>query len=414
MNDYTKYFKENANGFDRFINKLYQKYQSLSKFTGSIKLSTLTKEESITLSRFFGVNYKENETITIPIKRFLTIMNNSKYEDFDIETLIKEYLNVELITNKESKQNKENSENAYYETIINSSNSLGTNWLKEVIDTKINPYKLIHQRYNQNKKLLEKDLTNIITLINNLPLEKTLLSIYASSYTKDPHYLDIDSKNSVLFFYALAFIDNTDFPKTRESKIKLLSKYNIEIDAVSNFVITYNLLSNKSYISEFAHSKEPLILNIKNILNTTFDTKTKKVYIFENPSILTEIISKDIDASVIISGGFPNTSVYLLIDALIKTNNHIYYNGDFDPEGLLIADKLKDKYKYNLTLFCYEELDYKNCISKKKIIDSRLSKLSKINSEELFEIRDIILKTNTSAYQENNKERLLDYIKNNS
>ena len=90
MHEYTKYFKENANGFNRFINKLYQKYQSLSKFTGSIKLSILTKEESVTLSRFFGVNYKENETITIPIKRFLTIMNNSKYEDFDIETLIKE------------------------------------------------------------------------------------------------------------------------------------------------------------------------------------------------------------------------------------------------------------------------------------------------------------------------------------
>ena len=57
MHNYTKYFKENP-GFDRFINKLYIKYQSLSKFSGTIKLDKITLEESTTLSRFFGINYQ--------------------------------------------------------------------------------------------------------------------------------------------------------------------------------------------------------------------------------------------------------------------------------------------------------------------------------------------------------------------
>ena len=149
---------------------------------------------------------------------------------------------------------------------------------------------------------------------------------------------------------------------------------------------------------------------IQNILNTTFDTTTKKVFIFENPSILTEIISRNINASIIISGGFPNTSVYLLIDSLISTGNHIYYNGDFDPEGLIIAKNLKDKYQDNLTLFCYHKEDYHNCLSNKEISLKRLHKLQKITNIDLLEIKELLLKTKLSAYQENNKERIIEFL----
>lgn len=412
MHNYTKYFKE-TKGFDRLITKLYQKYQSLSKFTGTIKINNLTKEETITLSRFFGTTYQEGTNITISIKKFIAIMESSKYEDFDIATLVSEYLNINLTTNKETKIKKEEEQNSYYNTIIGTTNSNGSNWLKHVITNKTNPYKLLQQRYHQNKKTLEKDLINVINLINNLPNEKTLLQIYASTYTKDPHYLDLDNRQSILFFYALSFINKSEYPSTRIEKIKLLSNYNIEIDTISNYVITYNLISDKEYINSFSKNKEPLILNIQNIMNTNyFDTKSKQVYIFENPSILTQIISKNIEASIIISGGFPNTSVHLLIDSLISKNNHIYYNGDFDPEGLLIASKLKEKYQDNITLFCYNEIDYQNCISKKKITDTRLHKLLKIENKDLIEIKELLMKNKYAAYQENNTQRLIEYINN--
>lgn len=409
MHDYTKYFKNNL-GFTRLLTKIYQKYQSLSRFTGSISLSNLTKEESVTLSRFFGNNYQEGANIKVPLKKFISIMSNSKYEDFDLSTLIEEYFNTKLITNKESKLKNEEEEINYYNEFLTKNNSLGTAWLKTIITTKIPPYKLIHVRYTQNKNNLKKDLINIINLIDNLPKEKTLLPIYASNYTKDPHYLDLDTKNSNLFFYALSYINNYNYPITRADKIKLLSDYNIEIDTISNYVVTYNLNSNKDYINSFSKNKETLILNIQNILNTTFDTTTKKVFIFENPSILTEIISRNINASIIISGGFPNTSVYLLIDSLISTGNHIYYNGDFDPEGLIIAKNLKDKYQDNLTLFCYHKEDYHNCLSNKEISLKRLNKLQKITNIDLLEIKKLLLKTKLSAYQENNKERIIEFL----
>lgn len=412
MHNYTKYFIEQK-GFDRFINKLYDKYKSLSRFSGNIKLTNLTEEESLALSRFFGVNYRAGENITIQIKKFQNIMNNSKYSDFNINILVEEYLGINLITKKEEKSSLDNEELSFYQEIINNQNSMGSKWLSDVVFLKLVPYKLIHQRYYKNKTSLKKELINIIRLIDNLPVNsKVLLPIYSGINTGDPHYLDFDNNHSNLFFHALSYLNKVDYPNTREEKIKLLSINNIEIDNLTNSVITYNLLSDKEYINMFSKNKETLILNIQNIINTKiFDTKSKKVFIFENPSILTEIISKNIDASIIISSGFPNMSVYLLIDKLIMSGNIIYYNGDFDPEGLLIASRLKERYTDNLILFCYDKIDYNNSLSNKKISDKRLNKLSKVNSSELSEIKQLVLKNKSCSYQENNKDRIIDFIK---
>lgn len=412
MHDYTKYFKEQS-GFDRFIKKIYQKYSSISRFSGTIKLNKITNEEAKVLSRLFGTSLTEGSDITLAINKFIKIMENSKFTDFDIAILIQEYLQIPLITNKEERQGKELQEALFYQEIISEKETLGNIWLKEVIQTKIAPYSLIHQRYLHNQRNLKKELINIIELLNHIPKKRVLLSIYASTYTTDPHYLDLDNSHSNLFLYGLSYISKEKYPTTREEKINLLKKCNIEIDSLSNFIITYQLQSSNPAINIFSQNKEPLILNIQNILNTnTFTSKHKKIFIFENPSILTEILSNNLDISIIITSGIPNTALYLLLDKLIETNNQLYYNGDFDPEGLLIADKLKEKYQEKLTLFCYQEKDYKNCISSKPLTDTRLKKLTKIKSKDLLEMSNLLLQHQKSAYQENNKNNIINYIQN--
>ena len=400
MKEYTKYFKDKK-GYDRFITKIYEKYQSISRFSGTIKLNCLNDDEAYALSRLFGENYNSGDDIKISIKQFLKIMDKSKFKDFDIATFITEYLNVSLLTNKELKSNLIIAEDNFYQELIKD------NLILKKIINKDNL--LIHQRYVKNKQKLKNDLINIINLLNHLPKEKTMISLYAATYTKDPHYLDLDSKTSNLFISCLSILDNIDFPNTREDKIKLLYKHNIEMDNLSNYVLTYNLLSSRKWINDL--SKETLILNIQNILNTnSFDSKLKKVFIFENPSILTKILYSDIDISVIISGGFPNNAVYLLIDKLIENGNKIYYNGDFDPEGLIIANKLKNKYQDRLELFCYDEIDYDNCKSNKIISNKRLNKMKKINDSKLIIIKNQLLKNKLAAFQENN-DRIIEYLK---
>lgn len=412
MHNYTEYFKSKE-GFDRFIKNLYEKYKSLSSFSGSIKLNNLSTKEAHDLSLFFGTTYYEHDDIVIPIKRFIKVMERSKFSDFDIEVLVSEYLNKQLITKKEIKNQKDIQEKGFYDTLIGTENTPSRLWLKDVYYNKIPPYRLLQTRYRSNKDELKVELEYIMKMVDNLPIKKTLLPIFSSLYTQDPHYLDLENSHNILFIYALSYIDNREFPLSREEKITLLSKYNIEIDIISNYAITYNLSSNRDCINGFNKSGESLILNIQNIINTdTFNSANKKVFIFENPSILNEIMTKNIKSCIIISGGFPNSSVYMLLDKLIERGNKLYYNGDFDPEGLLIADKLKEKYRDNIELICYDEENYLRCVSRKKISDARLKKLSNIKSSELYTIKEKLQKEGYAGYQENNKEYLVTFIRN--
>lgn len=62
---------------------------------------------------------------------------------------------------------------------------------------------------------------------------------------------------------------------------------------------------------------------------------------------------------VIISSGNPNYAFYKVLEKLIKTGNEIYYNGDFDPEGLVIASNLYQKFS-QIKFFCYHKKTMKH------------------------------------------------------
>lgn len=87
----------------------------------------------------------------------------------------------------------------------------------------------------------------------------------------------------------------------------------------------------------------------------------------------------------------------------------MYYNGDFDPEGLVIADKLKCRYP-NLELFCYDKDDYDACLSDNDISASRLKKLDKINSGELNLMKELLRTKKKTRYHEKNINKIVNYI----
>ena len=77
-----------------------------------------------------------------------------------------------------------------------------------------------------------------------------------------------------------------------------------------------------------------------------------------------------------------------------------YYSGDFDPEGLLIADKLLNRYKDKIKPLFYSEDLYKSIVSDEVISDKRLKQLNKIKDGRLKIISECIKKEKRAAYQE--------------
>ncbi|MEG2028553.1 MAG: TIGR02679 domain-containing protein [Bacilli bacterium] len=408
--NYVNYFK-NKKGFNRFFIELKKKYIKTGKFTGNIILKNITKEESNDFSCFFGTFYLLGKDINISLQKFLKVMNNSKYNDFDFKILIDNYFNENVETNEAINSKKITSQEEFFSNIVKITSSIGHDWLCNIIEEKTDAYNLLIKRYNQNKIILKNDLLKTIKCLNNLPIfnnQSIYLPIFACKYTGDPHFLDIDSKNSLLFIYGLCYVFKVNYPTNRSLKTVLYFKALIVADPISNYAITYNLkIDNKNMFDN-----QPLILNLCNLqFVANIDSNFKKVYIFENPSILNIILQKEIKASVIITSGNPNLVVYEILDKLILMGNKLFYNGDFDPEGLLIAYKLKQKYKDKLTLFCYNIDDYHNCLSQNEISSIRLKKLDKIELDELNLIKNNLLLNKMPGYQENNIDNIINYMK---
>lgn len=402
--NYLDYFKNNK-GFERFMVKAKEKYQSYGKVTGVITLDNITYEESISLTDFFARKFEEGKTYKIKISEFTKVLERSKFQDFEFTDYFSNtYDDFSYLTNTLKKRKFQEEFISFIEDLLLEFNS---DKLKEFFIENINKnfstMRNIRKKFKEDRKTLKKELLVIDKLLSNIPDKITYLPIYAS-ITSNPHYLDYNTASSSLFYKILSNILDEEIPTTNLDKTKLLEKINVYTDPLSNYVITYNLVYNRKMPFDV------LNLNIDNISKLNNITgKDNKIFIFENPSILNYLKDKDLDISIIITSGIPNLAFYKLLEN-INSDTILYYNGDYDPEGLLIADKLNNKYS-NIKLFLYDRKSYLNTKASVSISNNRLHKLELVKSKELQEVKRILLENKKCGYQENNLLSIEEFIK---
>ena len=378
------YFKERK-GFDRLFKLLKQKYISLNRYSGTVTLKNITQEEGHDLSNFFGKTILVGTTFKTSFAQIEKKLKETKYADFTWEELFKNYFNENIVTKKEYKETFKHEENIFYDKIIKQMPEELRDWFKNIIKNKDSIYQILLRKYKKDKTNFKKELLNLLKIINKTKEKKPTSLILLASLSSNPHFLDFGTSTSNLFFKLTADYYQIKEPKTTNDKIKFLADLNIYIDTLSNFVIVYNLKSDSELINIFTKEKEPLNLNLSNLSRINkIDTDIKKVFIFENPSMLPVFAKYDIP--IIISYGNPNYVFYKVVEKLIETNNEIYYNGDFDPEGLIIASNICEKFP-EIKLFCYKKDDYLKSKSQNKISKSRLKKLDNIKNVELITIK---------------------------
>lgn len=402
--NYLDYFKNNR-GFERFMVRAKEKYQSYGKVTGTITLYNITYEESISLTDFFARKFEEGKTYKIKISEFNKVLERSKFQDFEFtDYFYNTYDDFSYLTNTLKKRKFQEEFILFIEDLLLEFNS---DKLKEFFIENINKnfstMRNIRKKFKEDRKTLKKELLVIDKLLSNIPDKITYLPIYAS-ITSNPHYLDYNATSSSLFYKILSNILDEEIPTTNLDKTKLLEKINVYTDPLSNYVITYNLVYDRKMPFDV------LNLNIDNISKLNNITgKDNKIFIFENPSILNYLKDKDLDISIIITSGIPNLAFYKLLEN-INRNTTLYYNGDYDPEGLLIADKLNNKYS-NIKLFLYDRKSYLNTKPSVNISNNRLHKLELVKSKELQEVKRLLLENKKCGYQENNLLSIEEFIK---
>ena len=130
----------------------------------------------------------------------------------------------------------------------------------------------------------------------------------------------------------------------------------------------------------------------------------------ENPAVFSSLTEAVPDVTLICGNGQIRMATLALLD-LFEEDVEFWYAGDFDPEGLMIAQRLRKRFGKRLHFWNYKKCYYEQYLSNVKLDAQRKKKLERIDEEELLEIRDAIQRCGYAAYQEMLIPEYVKYIK---
>lgn len=409
--------------YKKIFLEVYSKYKKYGKITGSFTLKATNTEERQILFNFDSKALTEGKAkIKCSTVRDLF---NRKLKEYSFEELLVKVVGKELKTNKEVKDEEKEQEEKFYDDILKASDDgVGKQWFIEILDKKKYGYNIIVRKYKseiRNLKELKRKIILIINSLNKLPYlnnEYENIAVFSAVNTKDSHFFDSDKFTGRLFIKAISFILNKDDPKDINEINELYYEVGILKDEISNNTTIYGLnafnmdSSEVKAVNSFNLWKEPLQISISNLLKIDYlEAINNTVFIFENPAVFHKILKVNCDnISLICTSGQLNLSSYILLNKIRNLKN-IYYAGDFDPEGLMIAYKIKKRYKDKVKFLNYTRESYINTMSNNIIEEKSMSQLNKINCSELDEVINELRINKRAAYQELLIDEYLDLIK---
>ena len=285
---------------------------------------------------------------------------------------------------------------------------------------------IVKDNGNQELAKWDKMLRLGAEIYNNLPYRSTkmYLAVFAAMRTGNPHAFDIGTADGN-FLYQIIQMDleirritvetSAIFPAYKRQKSYLLA--GIMLDDVSNYTMLYQVQAVK---------KMELIIKVWQVLRKNSILYRFLLQCLQNGMhsivpkmkyILWKILgfamlcgNEETDhkeKAYMCMNGQPRLAGLMALDLLAKSETRIYYAGDLDPEGVLIAQKLSQYYKGEFYYWHMEAADYERCRSKEVISPKRLKILERITDERLKPVAALIGKYRTAGYQEMLAEDML-------
>lgn len=423
----VNYFK-GSKGFQRLLERILAKYRSLGHMGGTIVLQNLTTVEKESLTGLLRKDLSKQKSLSVKIETIQKCLEQTRFRGLGLEDVLQAYFGIELQSKEEARRNYEFTRKKFFLKLIDEYRETpGGQWLEDVCLSKESVYRTLIQRYDCHcqRKKLQQDLDNVCRAMNNLPgtgEEKQRLPVFASLITKNPHAFDGETACGKLLVAALVHKLQAKKPENAEERAELYYQAGILIDEVSNYVLCYGLraftetrLSAEDRVHAgwegFYRTGEPLMVTLANISHLERAiSPSGKVFVFENPGVFTAVLdhlqeetqtqTQHQKPALICTYGQLKIAALTLLDMLAAEGTLIYYSGDFDPEGLLIADRLCTRYGDKLRLWRYTQQDYEKAISAKVLDEVRLKKLDSLKNESLIVLAQRIKQGRLAGYQE--------------
>lgn len=411
MKECQSYFKSRS-VYKKLFVKMREKYAGLGHFGGRIVLAGLTQDEKGQLGGFVQKDYMGTQRVSVSMQTLQKALENSRFAGFSWEEILESYFGEPLIVRKEIEQDKRQKKQEYFEQLEQScAGERGRQWFSQVWKDKGPGYQILAQQYNQDSEALQETLKYLLSAVEKLPVftQKTRrLPVFAADITGNPHFFD-DGSNAgrLLLYFIQYYFDAEEMGGSwTEKRNGLLYRAGILNDDLSNYVLTYGLQGRKREGMEhqglkgYYLMKEPVSITLLTLQGLDQVWGNETIYVVENPSVFSMLIEKYPEITAICTNGQLRLSSLLLMDRLWE-KSIFYYAGDFDPEGLLIAQNLKERYGKRLVLWNYQLEYYQKMKSEVVLSEERIKKLEKVHCRELQEIRAALEAEKKAGYQEN-------------
>lgn len=416
-NNCIAYFKSNP-VWNRVFRGFWEKYRSYGTFSGKVVLQKITAEEMEGLEGFFAKSFHGKKSAVISAERFMQALQNSRFSDLTPEHILELYFQEKLVGKKEERQQKEHKKEIFLEQW--KENYQGTpaeNALPELLG-------VVKASHTKNLKGWEQLLLLGTEIYNCFPFRKNetrYLAVFATEITGNPHTFDAGSPWGTFLYQVIQMelLLRNVLPQKSEIfpaffRQKCFLAEGILIDDISNSVLLSNVTAHKKdgtvhagmegFWKEGDMVQVPLAILSK--WNKLF-CRDNEIYIVENPSVFAELCAgRKKKVSCMCMNGQPRLAGLVTLDLLAVSQTVVYYAGDFDPEGLLIAQKLSDYYEGEFHYWHMTLADYEKSKSNEIISEKRIKSLERITDAKLLPVAEQMRMDRLAGYQ----EKIMSYI----
>ncbi len=416
VDEAVQYFKASA-GFSRLFEQFRKKYASLGKVGGSVSIQSFKQAELEAIARFFG-----EDVSTIRLKKTITLrafekkLQTTRFEGVTLVELLETYFGESLVTKQEvlAQIEKERAERfrelalmypslTFWFTYLER-RTADTHWINRILET--DDFHLF--------------CAQLVKGLEGLPLDYERLPMFGQRILGNPHAFDRTTDLGRLWIHVLHIKRGQDGPPPSHTERvnELLLEFKLLRDDITNFVTCANL------VAEQDDTRHPMwqgametysVLNIpmRELLrvNRVRPSRGDAVWIVENSGVFSSLLDDVPDAPIVCTHGQFKLAAYCLLDMLVASGCRLKYAGDFDPEGLQMAARLKERYGDKLDYWC---MDLESYVASDPSVDlsaERLVKLDRMTDPELQNVVDEMRQVKRAGYQEALVEKMVVQLK---
>lgn len=412
MEECQQYFRARP-VFQKVFEKFQEKYESLSRMGGTIRLSGLNDEEKIQLGGFFQKDYIGKKTVCISYQAVEKALADSRFAGIDFKELLEEYFKERLIGNRERKESEEKDRQIFFDHLKQRSiTSEEIDWITECVEQKNGVYRYLVSLFHENMDACQGMMEKVFYAGAQLPVfhgRLEVLAVFAAKTAGNPHFFDEGTPGNQMlcaylkyYFHGKILLQGS---KT-EQKSALLYEAGILKDELWNFVPVYGLHGRKQDgtghrgLEGFFKEREPVQMTLQMLGNLKeLWTENPVIYMVENPAVFSYLCKTYPSETFLCGNGQLRLAVWVLMEKFTGVQT-LMYAGDFDPEGLLIAQKLRQRYPGRVQYWNYSGELYRKYLSDKAISETSRKKLNRVTDPGLQEVKRAMMETGRAAYQE--------------